>query len=234
MAHNLDPGKNLIPVRAAEDEYLLSLGDMLQVIRKRGFLIALVTCCLIGGVLGYTLIQTPRYEASVIMLVGQPAAEVDPASIDDKAAGLDQLSVTLTDLVDTRNIAVAVIRQLRLPISVDDFRNNLSAEHTSGTQLIYLRYRDTSPERAQRVANTVADVFSERVSEVNPGGSGVSLKVWQKAVAPTEPVSPNLKLNIALALLMGVTLGVVLAFLVESLDNSRRALKEQSYTRQKN
>lgn len=201
---------------------MLSLGDIIRILWKWWAIVALTTVCLVGIVAGWTITQVPTYEAGLTMLVRQEE-EVAPDSLDDAADGLDQIAFTLTDILDTRIIAQEVIRQLNLQISTDAFLSHLSVEHVNNTQIIYVRYRDSSPERAQRVVNTVTDVFAERVPEVTPSGSGVAVTVWQKAEAPTEPVSPNYKLNLTLALLMGLTLGAVLAYSMESLANSRRS-----------
>src|SRR4030095_14281542 len=50
--------------------------------------------------------------------------------------------------------------------------------------------------------------------------------VWERAVVPDEPLTPEPKRNGILALLFGLVLGVVLAFLLEYLDDSLNSPKE--------
>src|SRR5215213_4905414 len=65
--------KSSTSVERAEGEYILSLTlrDLLLVIRRRLWFIALVALVLMGTVVGYSVSQTPTYEASIQILVGQ-------------------------------------------------------------------------------------------------------------------------------------------------------------------
>ncbi len=50
--------------------------------------------------------------------------------------------------------------------------------------------------------------------------TSANIRVIDKALLPTKPVRPNLPLNIAVAALLGLFIGVGLAFLLESNDTS--------------
>jgi succinoglycan biosynthesis transport protein ExoP len=69
-------------------------------------------------------------------------------------------------------------------------------------------------------------VFSEQVSEVSPSASAITATVWERAETPEVPVSPNPVRNGFLALVLGLMLGVGLAFLLEYLDDSLRSPEE--------
>jgi capsular polysaccharide biosynthesis protein len=85
---------------------------------------------------------------------------------------------------------------------------------------IEVSYRDTDPQRAQQIVNTVGEVFSDQVSNVSPSASAITATVWEPAVLPETPVSPNVLRNVVLALVLGLLLGVGLAFLLERFDDS--------------
>lgn len=59
-----------VPDEASQDEYVLSLGDLFRVIWKRLWVIALIAVLSTGAAVGYSLGQTPIYEASIKILVG--------------------------------------------------------------------------------------------------------------------------------------------------------------------
>ena len=132
----------------------------------------------------------------------------------------------MVQAVDSRPIAEGVIRQLGLQTTPESFEMNLTAEQVRDTQFIEVDYTDSSPERAQQVANTIGDVFSEQVSEVSPSANAITATVWEQAELPDEPVSPTPIRNGFLALAAGVMLGVALAFLLEYLDDSWRSPEE--------
>jgi capsular polysaccharide biosynthesis protein len=76
------------------------------------------------------------------------------------------------------------------------------------------------------VANTTGEVFSEQVSEVSPGANAITATVWERAVIPEEPVSPNPLRDGLLALMLGLMIGTGIAFLLEYLDDSWRSPEE--------
>lgn len=208
-----------------ESEYAFPLGDLLRILRKRFWVIVLVTLVLTGAAVGFSLAQTPQYETSTMILIGQERSDNEAPNVD--VMGLQQLTQTMAEAVGTRPVAEEVIRRLDLPTTPEDLlRENLSVEQIGATQFIKVTYRDTDRERARQAADAVGDVFSERISDVSPSASAVTATVWEQASLPEDPVSPNLILNIGLGLGLGVMLGTGLAFLLEFFDDSWRSPEE--------
>lgn len=222
---NTGPASNM-SAETSQDEYILSLGDLFRVVWKRLWVIVLIAVLLTGAAVGYSLGQTPIYEASIKILVGQEQQSDAPSQLGSDVQGLQQLTLTVAEAVGTRPVAEGVIEELNLKLTPEEFLENLSVEQVSNTQFIQVSYRDTNPERAQQVANTIGEVFSEQVSEVSPSANAITATLWERAVPPESPASPNLPLNTLLALVLGLMLGVGLAFLLEYLDDSWRSPEE--------
>jgi capsular exopolysaccharide synthesis family protein len=213
----------------AEGEYI-SLGDLLRVIWRRRWVVLLVTLVVTGAVVGVSFAQTPVYQASIKILIGQ---ESGITQVPSEAVGLQTVTQTMVGGVSSRPVAKAVIRQENLRLTTDKFlEEHLIAEQETDTQWIHVTYRDVNPVRAQRVANAVGDVFTKRVSEVNQSGNAaITATVWERAVVPDTPVRPDTRRNGILAFLFGLVLGVVLAFVLEYLDdrwNSPEEMKQVS------
>lgn len=205
---------------------MLPLRDLVRVVWGRLWVILLVVCLTVGVAVGYSLVQTPKYEASVKMLVGQKERTGDASSLGSDVQGLQQFTQTLTAAVSNRPLVQTVIDQLNLRTSPEAFLANLSAQQIPETQFIQITYEDSDPKRAQLVVNTVGDVFSRRISEVSPDASAITATVWEPAAVPDAPKSPDLMLNLLLALGLGVVLGLGLVFLLEYLDDSWRSPEE--------
>jgi capsular polysaccharide biosynthesis protein len=214
------------PVEAAEEEDVLSLGELLRILWRRLWVIALVSIVLTAAAVGYSLGQTPIYEASIKILVGQEQRADTPSQLGSDVMGLQQLTQTVADLIATRPVAEAAIERLGLQMSPEDFLENLSVQQVANTQTIEVSYKDSDPERAQRIANTVGEVFSDQVSEVSPSANAITATLWERAAVPDEPVSPKPVRNGLLALLLGLMLGAGLAFLLEYLDDTWRSPEE--------
>jgi capsular polysaccharide biosynthesis protein len=216
-------------VSTSGDEHFHSLRDLLQIIWKRLWLILLPVIVLVGGSVGFSLIQTPMYEASNRLLVGQSVGESKGFVSDSpaNAADLQKLTATMASGVQSRPVVEAAFEELDIGPTwhtPDDLLAHLRAEPEGNTQFVKLTYRDGSPENAQQIVDTIGDAFTERIDEVNP--YAISVSVWERAEVPDNPVSPNWQRNALLALALGVILGVGLAFLVESLGNSWRSPEE--------
>ena len=207
------------------DEHLFSLKEFVLPVWKRLWVVAFVVLVSIGVAMGFTYLQTPTYESSIKLLVGQKEGNA-AENLAGEIPGLQQLTQTMTAAVDTRPVAEAVVRELDLSMSPAEVLNNLSAEQDAATLFIDVSYTDPDPVKAQRVANTVGEVFSEQISGVNLSASGATATVWVTAEVPQEPSSPSIPRNLLLALALGLMIGVGLAFLLEYLDDSWRSPEE--------
>jgi capsular polysaccharide biosynthesis protein len=168
------------------------------------------------------LLQTPTYEASVRILIGQKNPDTRVSSLAGDVQGLQQLTPTIAKAVTTFPVAQAVTEQLDLPTeSASSLLKNLTAKQETGTMFIRISYTDADPERSEEIANSTAEVFSKQVSELSPGGNTITATVWEPATLPQTPVTPNPLRNSLLALGVGIVLGVVLAFLLEYRDSHR-------------
>jgi len=227
--HNAGIGAGLEVVASTEVdgvEDTLPLKDIVRVLGRRLWLIIAVTLVIVGGAVGFGLAQTPTYEASTKLLVGQQKGAGDPFNLAGDVQGLQLLTKTLAAAVNARPIAQVVVRQLDLSINPNELMANVQVEQIPDTQFVQVTYKDTNPERAQLIANSIGDVFSVRISEISPKASGVTVTVWESATMPTNPVSPNFMLILPLALVLGVVLGVTLALLLEYWGSGWRSAEE--------
>lgn len=198
----------------ASDEYF-SLKESLRVVKRRLWAIVLVVAACLAIALGLTVFQTPQYEASIKILVGQKGAG---DNLGGYVSGLQQLTVTLTEAVKSRPLADTVIQDLDLGITPEEFlKDHLSAAQIQDTQFIQIDYRASDPETAQRAANTIGEVFSDRIAKLSPDAEGITATVWEPAIVPDNPIYPNPLRYALLALVLGGVLGLGLAFLLEYL-----------------
>jgi non-specific protein-tyrosine kinase len=178
-----------------------------------------------GFAAGFSFWQTPIYETSVLVLIGQKQEANDvPTSLQSDVQGLQQITETVATAATTNPIVDGVAQRLNL--DSPELPGSLSSEVITGTTFVQVSYKDSDPERAQRIVNAAGDVLSERISEVSPGTSSVTASVWQPAAMPESPVSPDPVRNVLLGMLLGVMVGLGLAFLLDHLDDDWSSLEE--------
>jgi capsular polysaccharide biosynthesis protein len=210
----------------SREEYVISLGDLLQVVWRRLWVVALAALVLAGSAVAYSLTRTPMYEASIKILVGQEQRADVPTNLGSDVMGLQQLTQTVADLINTRPVAESVIQDLDLRITPEKFIENMNVEQIPDTQVVEVTYRNPDPEKAQTITNAIGKVFSDQVSEVSTSANAITATVWEEAALPEYPVSPNPLREGMLAALLGCMLGLMLAFLLEYLDDSWRSPEE--------
>ena len=186
------------------------------------------------GVTWASLMQSPKYEASAQVWVDQEQGdqstnfsgsgeeiqtlpyvtrngeEIQP--LPPKGAGREVLVPTMALAIDTRPVAEEVIGRLGLEMSPEKLLDNLTIEQDENMPFLILTYRSTDPYKAKQIVNTVGKVSSELISERSAAGSRLTATLYEPAVVPDEPASPDplrnglLTLVIGLALVAGLTL----------------------------
>lgn len=213
-----------------------SLGALFRTIGRWFWLIAIVAGALVAAVMWFSRAQAPLYEASTTILVGQNSGLIqNPGDV----TGLQEITRTMAQAVMSYPVAEGAVRKMGLEgeMKPQELVGTLESEQIPDTQFIRVTYRDTDPERAQRVANAIGESFSEQVAELQRetaanaaraaeaferegifGGVPpvVTATVWEPAQLPEAPVSPNPRTDGLLALVMGLMLGLGLAFLLEA------------------
>lgn len=201
----------------------MELRDYLRILRRRWLLITLTTLLCLGAAAAVTASMTPVYEASSRLFVS--TAQSDTTG-DAYQGGLfsAQRVTSYANLVSSRETASRVADELGLDVDPDRLVEDVTAEVQPETVLLQINARSTDPELAQALASAYADELTVIVRELEtPTGGGpapIRASVYDRAPLPEEPVSPQPVRNMALALALGLLLGVGLAVVRELLDTT--------------
>jgi capsular exopolysaccharide synthesis family protein len=167
---------------------------------------------------------TPKYEASTQLFV----AAKDTGGIASGLQSSDQFSQdrvkSYADIISSPLVTAPVARTVGDGLSAQQVSDEITAEAPLDTVLVNVHVTDTSPQRAQALANAVSDQFAAYVSrlETTPGASTSPVKVTvvKRASLPADPVSPKTSLDLVLGLLVGLAIGMGGAVLRESMDRT--------------
>jgi capsular polysaccharide biosynthesis protein len=201
-----------------EDQQPLSVGDIAQILRRRLWVLMLVPLAISGSALAFSLLQTPTYEASATVLVGQQQGQGDsPARVEE----LQALIPSALENITTRPVAEEATSGLDLAMDSEAVLENLSADQTiESGQLIELSYTDTDARRSERVVNAVGEVASERISALPISAHDIKVTVVDGSTVPRTPEDPDPLRNAILAAVLGTMLGFGLALVMEVLEPS--------------
>lgn len=197
----------------------ISIQELFFIIRKR-ILLILALCVLfvaIAGGVSYFLIDE-QYETFTTLIVGKPKDYKGETGIEYNDLILNQRLVsTYGEIVKMRVVADQVIENLNLPISYGQFGEKVSVRLVKDTEIIRLNVTDTDPVLAAQIANETAQVFMDSIVDIM---LIENVQVIDKAQVPKSPISPRPMLNMAIAGVLGLMLGVFIAFLLEFMDNT--------------
>lgn len=198
----------------------ISLREYFLIIRNRIGLIILLTVISVvtSGLVSFFVLK-PEYQTFTTLIVGKPK---DYQNVDNKLDYNDlllnqKLVSTYGELVKTRAVADEVIENLGLDISYKDFREKVNVNLVKDTEIIKLEVVDTDPILAAEIANETAQVFMENVKDIM---MVENVQVIDRAQVPDMPIKPRPQLNMAIAGVLGLMVGIFLVFLLEYLDNT--------------
>lgn len=202
----------------------VNIKELFRILIKRWWLIALFTivvASLIGVITFFIL--TPKYEASTQILVNQKNS-ANQLDVSQMVSNIELIN-TYSVIIKSPAILGKVIDKLELKETIKELNKNIKINSQSESQVFSLTVRDTNPERAVLVANSISETFQQEIKVIMNVDNVSILAKAEKENIPI-PVSPNLKLNIAIGVVAGLIMGIGLVFLLYFLDNSLKSSKD--------
>ena len=200
-------------------EETLSLQEIAKVIRKRLLLIIsliVISAGISAGINFYII--TPIYQAQTQILVNQKSTPEETYSWDSTETDL-RLINTYNVIITSPVILTPVIEELDLDVTPEQLMNQISVYNQSGSKVVNISVLDFNPLQAVKISNTVAEVFKKQIPKLM-SVDNISVLSEAKLSENPSPVKPNKMLNIAIAAVIGLMLGVGIAFLLELLDTT--------------
>ncbi|WP_096550709.1 YveK family protein [Ureibacillus thermosphaericus] len=207
-------------------EETISLYDIFKVLRKRIVLILsiAIVATLTAAIISFYIL-TPIYQASTQILVNQkPNEHQNQIQSQDIQANL-QLINTYNVIIKSPVILNKVIEILDLNTTPVVLSNQITVSNANNSQVVNISVQDEQAYLAVDIANTVAKVFEEEIKQLM---NVDNVNILSPAELPENPspVKPNKMLNMAIALVIGLMIGVGLAFLLEYLDTTIKTEKD--------
>ncbi|TGY42342.1 capsular biosynthesis protein [Clostridium sartagoforme] len=199
------------------EEQVIRLDELFEALKKRWLMIVVITllATVASAVFSFFVIK-PQYEASTKVFIGKDDGENQNYSQNDVTM-YQKLMKTYSEAIKTKDLVSRSLKGTSLKLEPQEVLNNLSVVTVSDTQILQIKYKSKNPKEAEVVVEEIAEEFIKTSKELVPNGN---IKIIEAVELPEKPVSPNKKMNIAIAFLLGLMVSVGLAFLLEFLDNT--------------
>ncbi|MDQ4142748.1 MAG: AAA family ATPase [Actinomycetota bacterium] len=206
-----------------EEEQVRQLSDYVAIVRRRFWLIALIAAVTVAAAAAYTLTRPPVYRSSMKMLVGQG----DTVFRSDLVNATEILTQTASDLLESDIVATRVIEELGLDISSTELLGNLGVATEPSTAVIQVTYDDTDADRGLETLEQVGETFEDLVeTELTTGQESLSARTADPAHTLPGQVEPKPMRDLAVAGVLGLLLGLLVAFLREQFDKTIRGVDQ--------
>lgn len=199
----------------------MALREYALILRKYWVLVTI--SALLGIIVGagVSLLVTPQYQSRTQLYV---SVRSDGGALDmvQGATYSRQVVNSYVTVVSSSVVLDPVVEELQLEMTGEELAEYVSASSPADSALIDITAISPSAEQAAQIANAVGDSFQNvvqtQLEPETPAGSPVSLTTTQTALEPDSPVSPNVPVNLALGLLVGLAVGFGAAILRSLLD----------------
>ncbi|EHK2328203.1 Wzz/FepE/Etk N-terminal domain-containing protein [Clostridium perfringens] len=213
------------------EENTISLQEVAYALKKRWKLIALITIAatLVSAILSFFVIK-PQYEASTKLFIGKQENQENNAYNNSDVMMYQQLMKTYAELVKTSDLVNKAVKGAKLNYNQEEIKkilDNITATPSADTQILDLSYKGRNPKEVLKVTEAITDEFISESKELIPNGN---IQVIQKPQLPEKSISPNKTLNIIIAFVLGLMVGIGVVLLLEYLDNTFKSREELEKT----
>ncbi|PPG43392.1 polysaccharide biosynthesis tyrosine autokinase [Pseudoclavibacter sp. RFBA6] len=207
----------------------MELRDYLRILHKNWIIILICTLAGIAAGAGASLLMTPKYESVSEVYVSVRSSDTSvTAELAQGTTFARQAVQSYTTVVNKEIVTSRVVEELGLDRTPGQLAEQITATNQLNTVVIEIAVIDEDPVLAASIANSVASNFIDViVNELEkPEGASQSLvkiEPVQSANVPSSPVSPRVPINIAIAAIVGLALGIGVAFLRQLIDTKIRS-----------
>ncbi|MBF2215429.1 YveK family protein [Staphylococcus haemolyticus] len=198
-------------------ENSLDLSKFITAIKKNWKLVLLLPIIfMLISVLITTFLMKPEYEANTQVLVNQK--EKNSELMAQEVQSNIQLVNTYSEILKSPRILDEVAKKNK-KYSASDIKGMLTVTTQAESQILNVNVENGSKKDAEKVANDIANVFSDKMPDIM---NVDNVSVLSSAKGTASKVSPNLLLNLAIGLILGLILSLIVIVLKEMFDKRIR------------
>lgn len=199
------------------------------IFKKKVFVIILTILGIVAGVLYTKFLITPMYSAVTTVVLSKPTTANNSYVVSGEAITQGDITLnsklvsTYSEIMKSRAVAEEVKTALGLEISEESLMSNISVKAKDDTEMLKIQVLNEDPIVAASVANSLSDVFKEKVKEIY---NIENVTVIDRAIPSKNPSNVNYKKNVALFGAAGFVVSCGILFLIFYFDTRVKSKTE--------
>lgn len=207
----------------------IDLKEFLGIFWDKKILIIFLTIIFVAAGYSYTtFLVTPMYSASTTLVLVASSKDNTSDTGTETITATDvtlnsKLVSTYSELIKSNSVIRKVIENLGIITDENVLRKNIKVESVSSTELIKITVSSENPTYAEKIANEIAVVFTDTVSDIY---NISNVTIVDKAEIPAQAFNINSVKNMAIFGLIGFVLSIVYILLINMLDNTVKSSED--------
>lgn len=168
---------------------------------------------------------TPKYTSSTTLLLAtSESSNSKTNTITTSDITLNsKLVSTYSELVKSKNVTRQVISNLGIDETEDELRNSITVSSVKDTELIKISVTDKNATNAYNIANEIAKVFTQKVSEIYNINN---VQILDQAEISTTPSNINHAKDVIMFTFVGLFVAIVFVLVANMLDTTIKSSEE--------
>ena len=182
-------------------------------------IITIFVFIIIGNI--YTVAtRVPMYRSdTTIVLVSENDKEYNTSELQLNK----NLVATYSEIIKSRKVLEPVIENLRLKYTYAELKANVTVTSVTNTEIIRITVSDKKSEKATRIANEIAEVFTGEVQKIYKLNN---VSVVDKAVSSTKPYNVNFVKDNIIYMGLGLIISCGIIFIKFYFDTTIKTTEE--------
>ena len=192
--------------------------------KKVSIILITIIFMLIGIIYSVGFI-TPKYTSSTTLLLAtSESANSKTNTITTSDITLNsKLVSTYSELVKSKNVTRQVISNLGIDETEDELRNSITVSSVKDTELIKISVTDKNATNAYNIANEIAKVFTQKVSEIYNINN---VQILDQAEVSSTPSNINHAKDVIMFTFVGLFVAIVFVLVANMLDTTIKSSEE--------
>lgn len=194
----------------------MQLQDYIRVLWKRWWVIGLIAATAAVAAYGISLLQTPLFRVR-----SEWGARINRIDSGAALSGADRVLASYRNGVYNPDKLQSIADQLGLDQTGSAMMEFVAVQSQPTDMKFVIEVEYYTTEEAQRIAYAVGDALNAEVVEANRNATGEDRISLRRTVSPTfVSYSPDKKINVLAGGILGLIVGVLVAFVLEYLDDT--------------